>query len=89
MENMNRRDRQYKDAALGAFIGWIGILLFCLIAVLFTGCTTTKKCCEKEHVITEMDGDRVINWYTCKEKQNISYGSKRTNKTKVTRRPKK
>ena len=41
MENMNRRDRQYKDATLGAFIGWIGILLFCLIAVLFS-CGVTK-----------------------------------------------
>ena len=46
---MNRRDRQYKDAALGAFIGWIGILLFCLIAVLFTGCVGTYYLTDAEY----------------------------------------
>ena len=57
MENMTNHQgktpQQYEDAALGAFIGWIGILLFCLIAVLFTGCATTneapqKPCCKTE-----------------------------------------
>ena len=33
-----KSDRQYRDAALGAFIGWIGIILMCLIMVMF-GCT--------------------------------------------------
>ena len=85
MENMNNQGKR-KDQidfnnkmAMGALGGIIGILIFCLIAVLFTGCATTqptKKCCEKEHVITEWDGDRQINWYTCKNK---SYGSERTN----------
>ena len=40
-----KNPRQYRDAALGAFIGWIGILVMCIIMVLF-GCTeneTTQK----------------------------------------------
>ena len=82
MENLNNQGKR-KDQidfsnkmAMGAIGGIIGILIFCIIVVLFTGCTTTKKCCDKEHVITEMDGDRVINWYTCKNK---GHESKRTN----------
>ena len=51
--------------------------------MLLGGCSTTKKCCDKEHVITEWDGDRQINWYTCK---NNSYGSKGTNKTTARRK---
>tara|TARA_Y100000296_G_scaffold80496_1_gene106110 strand:- start:444 stop:893 length:450 start_codon:yes stop_codon:yes gene_type:complete len=46
---MNRRDRQYKDATSGAFIGWVGILLFCLIAVLFTGCVGTYYLTDAEY----------------------------------------
>ena len=37
--------RQYRDAALGAFIGWVGVLVMCIIMVLF-GCMeneTTQK----------------------------------------------
>lgn len=64
MNNQGKRDDQVRGALFGLFIGWMGILLFCLIAVLFCGCAT-KKYCEKTHVITEMDGDRVIRWYTC------------------------
>ena len=46
----------------------------------------TKKCCDKEYVITEWDGDRQINWYTCKNK---GHEFKRTNKTTIRRRTKK
>ena len=38
---------------------------------LFGGCSTskpTKKCCDKEHVITEWDGDKQINWYSKRTK---------------------
>jgi len=31
MENMNKRDRQYKDAALGVLIGFIGLGLTSII----------------------------------------------------------
>ena len=68
MENMNNQGKskdQLKSSILGVFIGWIGILFLTLI-MLLTGCTTTKKCCDKEHVITEWDGNREIRWYTCK-----------------------
>ena len=37
-----KSDRQYRDAALGAFVGWIGIILTCLIMVIF-GCDGVKK----------------------------------------------
>ena len=60
--------------------------LIIFILLILCGCNTTKKtkkCCEKEHVITEWDGDRQINWYTCK---NESYGSKGTNKTTTRRK---
>jgi hypothetical protein len=49
MENMNKNNKQYKDAALGAFIGWIGILLSCLIIVLFTGCYGTYYITDAEY----------------------------------------
>ena len=56
-------------------------ILIIFILLILCGCTTTKKtkkCCNKEHVITEWDGDRQINWYTCKEKQK-GYEFKRSN----------
>ena len=31
-----KSNRQYKDAALGAFIGWIGILLMCILMVIMS-----------------------------------------------------
>jgi hypothetical protein len=46
---MANSNRQYKDAALGAFIGWIGILIFCLLAVLFTGCYGTYYITDAEY----------------------------------------
>ena len=92
MENMNnqgkRKDQEKfsSQMVMGALGGIIGILIFCLVAALFTGCNTTKKCCDKEHVITEWEGDKQINWYTCK---NQSYGFKRTNKTTAQRKSEK
>jgi len=32
----SKRDIQYKDAALGAFIGFVGILIMCLAAVVWS-----------------------------------------------------
>ena len=75
MNNQGKSKDQLKSTMFGLFIGWVGILFLTLL-MLLVGCTTTKKCCDKEHVITEMDGDRVINWYTCKNK---GHESKRTN----------
>ena len=46
---MNKNNKQYKDAALGAFIGWIGILLSCLIIILFTGCYGTYYITDAEY----------------------------------------
>ena len=37
-----KSDRQYRDAALGAFIGWVGIVLTCLIMVIF-GCKESNN----------------------------------------------
>lgn len=37
-----RTTEQYKSATLGAFIGWVGIILLCLFMVLFSGCYGTK-----------------------------------------------
>ena len=62
---MANSNRQYKDSARFTFGGMIGIIVLILL-MLLTGCTTTKKCCDKEHVITEWDGNREIRWYTCK-----------------------
>jgi len=68
MGNTNR-DRQYKDSARLVAISMLGIIITMIIMVLFGGCTTTKKCCDKEHVITEWDGDRQINWYSSTEEK--------------------
>jgi len=37
-----RTAKQYKSAALGAFIGWVGIILLCLIMLLYSGCLKTE-----------------------------------------------
>ena len=80
MANMNKKSnigqgrskKQYEDSAKAAFYGWCGVLIMVIMLFLFsliTGCTTTKKCCDKEHVITEWDGDRQINWYSSTEEK--------------------
>jgi len=86
MENMNRKRKfkpgqgktpqQYEDSSRFAWYGVVGMIIILILTSLLVGCTTTKKCCDKEHVITEWDGDRQINWYTCKNK---GYESKGTN----------
>ena len=74
--NQGKRPQQIKDSEGFVWYGFLGSVILAVLLSLLTGCTTTKKCCDKEHVITEWDGDRQINWYTCKNK---SYGSKGTN----------
>jgi len=68
---MASTNRQYKDSARFVSISILGIIILMVIMVL-VGCTTTKKtkkCCEKDHVITEWDGDREIRWYSTTEKK--------------------
>ena len=59
MENMNNQGKRpdqidfSNNMAMGAIGGVIGILIFCLIIVLFAGCATTnetpkKPCCKTE-----------------------------------------
>jgi len=71
MENMNnfqgKRPDQYENSAKFASYGIIGMIILLIIITLLGGCGTTKptkKCCEKDHVITEWDGDKQINWYS-------------------------
>ena len=76
MENMNnqgKRPEQYTDSARFAWYGVVGMIILLIVMTLLGGCGTskpTKKCCDKEHVITEWDGDRQIAWYSTKEKIN-------------------
>ena len=76
MENMNnqgKRPEQYTDSARFAWYGVVGMIILLIVMTLLGGCGTskpTKKCCDKEHVITEWDGDRQIDWYSTKEKIN-------------------
>jgi len=44
-----KTDRQYRDAALGTFVGWIGILVMCIIMVLFSGCYGTYYLTDAEY----------------------------------------
>jgi len=82
MENLNKKpgqgktNKQYRDSSRFAWYGVVGMIILLILITLLSSCATTKKCCEKTHVITEWDGDRQINWYTCKNKD---YGFKRSN----------
>ena len=81
MENMNNQGKtpqQFEDSERFAWYGVLCMVILLILTSLLMGCTTTKKCCDKEHVITEWEGDRQINWYTCKEKQK-GYEFKRSN----------
>ena len=72
MSNQGKRPQQYEDSAKFAWYGVIGKVILLILVTLFGGCgisQPTKKCCEKEHVLTEWDGDRQINWYSTKEKK--------------------
>ncbi len=44
-----KSNRQYRDAALGAFVGWIGILVTCILMVLFSGCYGTYYITDAEY----------------------------------------
>ena len=74
MENMNnqgKRPDQYENSAKFAGYSILGMIILLIIMTLLGGCGTTKptkKCCDKEHVITEWDGDRQINWYSKRTK---------------------
>ena len=74
MENMNnqgKRPEQYTDSARIAWYGVVGMIILLIVITLLGGCGTTKpskKCCEKDHVITEWDGDKQINWYSKRTK---------------------
>ena len=75
MENMNnfqgKRPDQYENSAKFAGYSIIGMIILLIIITLLGGCGTTKptkKCCEKDHVITEWDGDKQINWYSKRTK---------------------
>ena len=64
--------QQYRDSAKFAWYGVIGMIILLSLLTLLGGCATTqptKKCCDKEHVITEWDGDKQINWYSTTEKK--------------------
>ena len=72
MENMNNQgksNKQYEDSAKFAWYGVVGMVILLILFSLLSSCTTTKKCCDKEHVITEWDGDRQINWYSSTEEK--------------------
>ena len=74
MENMNnqgKRPDQYENSVKFAGYSIIGMIILLIIITLLGGCGTTKptkKCCEKDHVITEWDGDKQINWYSKRTK---------------------
>jgi len=77
MANMNKKfkpgqgktQQQYEDSARFAWYGVVGMVILLILFSLLSSCTTTKKCCDKEHVITEWDGDRQINWYSSTEEK--------------------
>ena len=72
MENMNNQgksNKQYEDSAKFAWYGVVGMVVLLVLFSLLSSCSTTKKCCDKEHVITEWDGDRQINWYSSTEEK--------------------
>ena len=70
MENSNKKpgqgktQQQYEDSSRFAWYSVVCMVILLILASLLTGCTATKECCGKNYVITEMDGDRVINWYS-------------------------
>ncbi len=75
MENMNnqgKRPDQYANSEKFAGYSILGMIILLILMTLLGGCATTqptKKCCDKEHVITEWDGNRQINWYSTTEKK--------------------
>ena len=77
MANLNKKkrqgktDKQYRDSSRFAWYGVVGMIILLFLTSLLMGCATTqpiKKCCGKNYVITEWDGNRQINWYSTSEK---------------------
>jgi|TARA_R110001599_G_scaffold144685_1_gene326429 hypothetical protein len=69
MNNQGKSNKQYEDSAKFAWYGVVGMVVLLILFSLLSSCSTTKKCCDKEHVITEWDGDRQINWYSSTEEK--------------------
>ena len=72
MNNQGKRPEQYTDSARIAWYGVVGMIILLIVITLLGGCRTikpTKKCCEKDHVITEWESDREIRWYSTTEKK--------------------
>jgi len=58
MNNQGKRPEQYADSARFAWYGVLGMVIILLLVSLLTGCATiqpTKKCCDKEHTITDAE----------------------------------
>ena len=77
MANLNKKQgqgktpQQYRDSSRLAWYGVVGMIILLFLISLLTGCVTTqptKKCCGKNYVITEWDGDREIRWYSTNKK---------------------
>ena len=75
MANLNKKPgqgktpQQYRDSSRFAWYSVVGMIILLILTSLLMGCATPKKCCNKEHVITEWDGDRQINWYSATEEE--------------------
>jgi hypothetical protein len=69
MNNQGKTNKQYEDSTRFAWYGVVGMIVLLILFSLLSSCSTTKKCCDKEHVITERDGDRQINWYSSTEEK--------------------
>jgi len=53
MENMNKSKHQYESSAKAAgYAAFSGVLLI-IVMTLFSGCTTTKECCDHSNKIIE------------------------------------
>ena len=67
-----KTSQQYTDSTRFAWYGVVGMIIILFLTSLLMGCAITqptKKCCGKNYVITEWDGDRQINWYTTNKKK--------------------
>ena len=67
MENMNnqgKRPDQYSNSAKFAWYGVVGMITLLILMTLLSGCSTTKKCCSKDDVITTKPDEKgfYIKW---------------------------
>ena len=42
-------NKKHKDSEKLAWYGVLGMVILLILVSLLMGCTTTKKCCDKEH----------------------------------------